>query len=50
MSKLLIIGAIVLSLSGCIMFGHSRDRDHPRDDRRQEQHDNQHDDKHSDYH
>ena len=46
MSKLFIVGAIVLSLSGCVMFGHPRDRDHPRDDQRQEQHDDQR----SDYH
>ena len=44
MKKLLIIAAFVVSLSGCIGWGHQGDADH-REGQRQDQHDDQHDDR-----
>jgi hypothetical protein len=50
MKKIVIIATFVLSLSGCLTWGHVGDRDRRddrRDDQRQEQHDDHHDDSHS---
>jgi len=50
MKKLLLIWTITFSLSGCLVFGHWRDRDHPRDDQHHGQQEDRHDDQHNDYH